>query len=53
MSAIEIGLLKSANSQVRPKPAGRGNDPISIGKATGDPVECPVFGEQIEIITVS
>ena len=37
----------------RPLPVGRGHIPISIGKASFDPVDCPVFGEQIGIITES
>ncbi len=36
-----------------PQPAGRGYYPISIVKASCDPVGCPVFGEQIAIITAS
>jgi hypothetical protein len=38
---------------IRPKPDRRGHFPISIVKATSDPVGCPVLGEQIEIITTS
>ena len=44
---------KSSNWRCRPKPAGRGNYPISIVKATWDPIGCPVFGEQNDIFTAS
>jgi len=40
-------------TQPRPKPAGLGNYPISIVKASWGPVGCPVFGEQNDIITTS
>jgi hypothetical protein len=38
---------------IRPLPAGRGRHPISIAEASSDPVQCPVFGEQIDIYTAS
>lgn len=53
MSAIEIGFLRSADSQFRPIPVGRGNFPISLVKATSDSLDCPVFGEQIDVIAGS
>jgi hypothetical protein len=37
----------------RPLAASRANVPISIDKPSFDPVECPVLGEQIDIITAS
>jgi len=37
----------------RPIPAGQGYYPISIVKASCNPVDCPVFGEQFDIITES
>ena len=42
-----------ATSPNRPIPDRRGRYPISIIKASFDPVVCPVFGEQIDIITAS
>jgi hypothetical protein len=43
----------SKNGSKRPKPAGRGRYPISIVKASFDPFDCPVFGEQFDNITAS
>lgn len=40
-------------STYRPSPVGQGLNPISIVKASSDPLGCPVFGEPIDIITTS
>jgi len=46
-AVVDFDVLVTDNS--RPKPAGRGNYPISLVKVSFDPVDCPVFGEQIFI----
>lgn len=38
----------SGNIGLRPHPADRGDYPISILKASSNPLGCPVFGEQID-----
>jgi len=38
---------------LRPFAAGRGSNPISIAEASSGPVQCPVFGEQIDGCTAS
>jgi hypothetical protein len=47
------GRFQRTNWRYRPLPDRRGNYPISIVKASFDPVDCPVFGKQIDIITES
>jgi len=46
-------LLDMPDYRYRPSAAGRGNDPNSIVRTYSEPVEWPVFGEQIDGYTVS
>jgi hypothetical protein len=50
-----LGLVEKSQAfgSWRPEAVGRGNFPILLVKATPGPLDCPVFGEQIEITTAT
>ncbi len=45
--------MKSEQTGIGQYPTVGGSYPISIVKTTSEPLDCPVFGEKIEIITAS
>lgn len=52
-AAVAVIGLGVTYFSTRPRRAGRGSHPISIAKTYSEPVEWPVFGEQIDIYTAS
>jgi hypothetical protein len=53
MAAIRNYFQYEMNSHNRPLPDRRGRYPILTVKATFAPVDCPLLGEQFDIITES